>query len=64
MRSVLSAACVALVALASFAVHASPANLRVQYSELVVFGDSLSDNGNGSYRLTNKTWPADPAYFK
>ncbi|KZP12321.1 carbohydrate esterase family 16 protein [Athelia psychrophila] len=30
---------------------------------VVVFGDSFSDNGNGSYRITNGTWPADPAYY-
>ncbi|KAF7975264.1 hypothetical protein HWV62_1358 [Athelia sp. TMB] len=30
---------------------------------VVVFGDSFSDNGNGSYRITNSTWPADPAYY-
>ncbi|KAH7103476.1 hypothetical protein BKA62DRAFT_697027 [Auriculariales sp. MPI-PUGE-AT-0066] len=29
---------------------------------LLVFGDSKTDNGN-SYLLTNKTWPADPAYY-
>lgn len=33
------------------------------YSRMVVFGDSLVDNGNGTYLLTNKTWPADPAFF-
>ncbi|WFD38850.1 uncharacterized protein MJAP1_001814 [Malassezia japonica] len=33
------------------------------YSAVVVFGDSLVDNGNGTYLLSNKTWPADPAYF-
>lgn len=33
------------------------------YASLVVFGDSLSDNGNGSYKLTNHSWPADKAYF-
>ncbi|KZP29959.1 carbohydrate esterase family 16 protein [Athelia psychrophila] len=29
---------------------------------IVVFGDSYSDNGNGTYRISNGTWPADPAY--
>lgn len=33
------------------------------YSRVVVFGDSLVDNGNGTYLLTNKTWPADPAFY-
>lgn len=30
---------------------------------LVVFGDSFSDDGNGAWVLTNHTWPADPAYY-
>lgn len=34
------------------------------YSRIVVFGDSLVDNGNGTYQLTNHTWPADPAFYK
>ncbi|KAJ6536837.1 SGNH hydrolase-type esterase domain-containing protein [Mycena capillaripes] len=33
------------------------------FKHLVVFGDSFSDNGNGAYRITNHTWPADPAYY-
>ncbi|WFD35020.1 hypothetical protein MCUN1_001866 [Malassezia cuniculi] len=33
------------------------------YSSVVVFGDSLVDNGNGTWQLTNHTWPADKAYF-
>ncbi|WFD01376.1 hypothetical protein MOBT1_000039 [Malassezia obtusa] len=33
------------------------------YSRVVVFGDSLVDNGNGTYKLSNRTWPADSAYF-
>ncbi|KZW03230.1 hypothetical protein EXIGLDRAFT_725688 [Exidia glandulosa HHB12029] len=32
-------------------------------ASLVVFGDSFSDNGNGTWTLTNHTWPADPAYY-
>ena len=28
------------------------------YSSIVVFGDSLVDNGNGTYKLTNHEWPA------
>ncbi|PKI85831.1 hypothetical protein MVES1_000319 [Malassezia vespertilionis] len=34
-----------------------------KFSQVVVFGDSLVDNGNGTFLLTNKTWPRDPAYF-
>ncbi|PQK07920.1 hypothetical protein BB8028_0001g00010 [Beauveria bassiana] len=30
---------------------------------LIVFGDSYSDNGNGSWIASNGTWPADQAYF-
>lgn len=41
----------------------SSALAAVGYASFVVFGDSLSDNGNGSYKLTNMTWPADKAYF-
>lgn len=33
------------------------------YSRIVVFGDSLVDNGNGTYLLSNKTWPADRAFY-
>lgn len=39
-----------------------PASSLAPFTHLVNFGDSLSDNGNGSYTLTNHTWPADPAY--
>jgi phospholipase/lecithinase/hemolysin len=35
-----------------------------RFSSLVAFGDSFTDNGNGSFKLTNGTWPADPAYYK
>ncbi|WFD42954.1 hypothetical protein MPSI1_001605 [Malassezia psittaci] len=34
-----------------------------KFSRIVVFGDSLVDNGNGTYTLSNHTWPSDPAYF-
>lgn len=34
-----------------------------QLSRLIVFGDSFSDNGNGSWVASNGTWPADPAYY-
>ncbi|CAO1633167.1 unnamed protein product [Parajaminaea phylloscopi] len=30
---------------------------------VVAFGDSYIDNGNGSFALTNHTWPSDPAYW-
>ena len=33
------------------------------YSSVVVFGDSLVDNGNGTWQLTNHTWPGDKAYY-
>jgi phospholipase/lecithinase/hemolysin len=33
------------------------AHTTTPFSSLVVFGDSFSDNGNGSYKLTNHTWP-------
>ena len=32
------------------------------YSHFVVFGDSLVDNGNGTYPLSKQQWPSDPAY--
>ena len=32
-------------------------------ARIVLFGDSLSDNGNGSFALTLSAWPADAAYF-
>lgn len=32
-------------------------------SRLIVFGDSFSDNGNGSWIASKGTWPADPAYY-
>lgn len=35
-----------------------------QFSSVVVFGDSLVDNGNGTWQLTNHTWPSDKGYFK
>lgn len=33
------------------------------YTRLIVFGDSYSDDGDGSWVVSNHTWPADPAYF-
>ena len=37
-----------------------PMDTRIDrsYSSIVVFGDSLVDNGNGTYQLTNREWPA------
>ncbi len=43
---------------------AQSANASTAYDALVVFGDSFSDNGNGAYKLTNGTWPVNPAYFE
>jgi phospholipase/lecithinase/hemolysin len=34
-----------------------------KFSRLIVFGDSFSDNGNGSWIASNGSWPADPAYY-
>jgi phospholipase/lecithinase/hemolysin len=33
-----------------------------RFSRLIVFGDSFSDNGNGSWVESNGTWPKDLAY--
>lgn len=35
-----------------------------KYDRIVVFGDSLSDNGTNGWIFSNKTWPEDPAYFQ
>ncbi|TQN65601.1 Thermolabile hemolysin [Colletotrichum shisoi] len=32
------------------------------FSSIVVFGDSFSDNGNGSARASNNAWPSDKYY--
>ncbi|KAF6824221.1 GDSL-like Lipase/Acylhydrolase [Colletotrichum plurivorum] len=47
--------------------HASVIHLQRRtsapsFSSLVVFGDSFSDNGNGSARVSNGTWPSDKYY--
>ncbi|KAJ4266139.1 hypothetical protein NW762_004119 [Fusarium torreyae] len=34
-----------------------------RFSRLIVFGDSFSDNGNGSWVVSNGSWPKDPAYY-
>ncbi|EFQ27300.1 GDSL-like Lipase/Acylhydrolase [Colletotrichum graminicola] len=33
-----------------------------RFSSIVVFGDSFSDNGNGSARVSNSSWPTDSYY--
>ncbi|KAG8915628.1 hypothetical protein FRC00_002205 [Tulasnella sp. 408] len=35
-----------------------------QFRRLVVFGDSFSDDGHGSWVVSNHTWPVDPAYYQ
>ncbi|KAH6896661.1 hypothetical protein B0T10DRAFT_544102 [Thelonectria olida] len=37
---------------------------RRSVSRLIVFGDSFSDNGNGSWIASNGSWPVDPAYYR
>lgn len=32
------------------------------YSRIIVFGDSLSDDGSGAWELTKHAWPRDSAY--
>ncbi|KAE8208237.1 hypothetical protein CF327_g7143 [Tilletia walkeri] len=56
---------VALAALFSAtSTYATPVSgLRSHFGSVVVFGDSLSDNGN-VFRLTNHTWPEDKAYYR
>jgi hypothetical protein len=40
-----------------FAFGSLPNSFRTNLSEIIVFGDSLSDNGNGSYKLSGGTTP-------
>ncbi|KAF5975030.1 phosphatidylcholine-sterol acyltransferase [Fusarium bulbicola] len=47
----------------SLLAHAYPIDHPTKFSRLVVFGDSFSDNGNGSWVVSNGTWPVDPAYY-
>ncbi|CAF3528820.1 hypothetical protein SNK03_010028 [Fusarium graminearum] len=51
---------------ASSLVRALPVSdyYTVKAPRLIVFGDSFSDNGNGSWIVSNGTWPADPAYYR
>lgn len=70
-------------ALAPSAVGAPVTRSTAQLTQIVIFGDSFSDNGassedpwndlpvsstlhagNGAWKITNHTWPADPAYYK
>ncbi|KAK2035605.1 GDSL-like Lipase/Acylhydrolase [Colletotrichum zoysiae] len=55
-----------LIALSATA-HATKSQLQYRhtpsaFSSIVVFGDSFSDNGNGSARVSNSTWPTDKYY--
>lgn len=43
--------------------HSVPRTWSRNYTDVVVFGDSFSDNGNGSYRISNGTWPPSQ-YFE
>jgi phospholipase/lecithinase/hemolysin len=49
---------------ASSLAYALPVTDRsdAKFSRLIVFGDSFSDNGNGSWVASKGSWPADPAY--
>ncbi|KZL78361.1 gdsl-like lipase acylhydrolase [Colletotrichum incanum] len=58
--------CRVLIAL-SATVHAVDPHLQNRaiapaFSSIVVFGDSFSDNGNGSARVSNSSWPTDKYY--
>ncbi|KAH7239239.1 hypothetical protein BKA59DRAFT_273926 [Fusarium tricinctum] len=50
---------------ASSLAYALPVTDRsdAKFSRLIVFGDSFSDNGNGSWVASKRSWPADPAYY-
>ncbi|RGP79549.1 hypothetical protein FLONG3_2297 [Fusarium longipes] len=50
---------------ASLVAHAAPLPdaSTAKFSRLIIFGDSFSDNGNGSWIVSNGSWPADPAYY-
>lgn len=43
--------------------HVTPRQSSGNYTRLIVFGDSYSDDGNGAWIVSNKTWPSDPAYY-
>ncbi|KAK1997759.1 GDSL-like Lipase/Acylhydrolase [Colletotrichum falcatum] len=55
-----------LIALSATA-HATKSRLQDRgapsaFSSIVAFGDSFTDNGNGSARVSNYTWPSDSYY--
>lgn len=43
---------------------ASVLGSSLEFSRIVLWGDSLSDNGNGTFLYSNRSWPDDPGYFK
>ncbi|CAN8100963.1 unnamed protein product [Discula destructiva] len=56
-------AIVTVAAAAAVPIGRSTRNQK-SYSSLVVFGDSFSDNGDGAYRISNRTWPLVPPYYQ